>query len=261
MLECGSSVSSVITPPEQGIKDYEFITGILNLLLVVGVILRLSVKESDAYSRPRNNRVLPTTAIENFLIALNLEMDNNRVTNIQQPVFRRIHNMLWLSRMTSNDRSRAYERFLSQMNTINLRMNMIQQWKIKTTEEDQLNPQSECPICLNDLFIYEAKKKLKIGGNDGNLTNEISKNSNNKVIDWSDPDILANAENGGVKDGDIYDSSNQNTNAGVDNKSNDSTIVVELPCNHCFHRSCLLQWTSSGKTTCPICRANLQADR
>lgn len=260
LLECGSTVSSVITPTEQGIRNYRNISSTLNLLLVFSSILRLTVKESDIYNARRHRgQVLPTTPIENFLIALNIEIDNNRITNIQQPVFRRIHDMLWLRRMTSNDTT-SYERFLNQMDAINFRMNMIQQWKIKTIEEDELDPQSECPICLCDLFNYEVKNNNS--NNKDNDDNNINKkNTNHKILDWSDPDILNNIGNNGITDINDFDNSKNNkSNNSVDNnKPNDNTIVIELPCKHCYHRSCLLEWTSSGKTTCPICRANLQS--
>jgi hypothetical protein len=34
---------------------------------------------------------------------------------------------------------------------------------------------------------------------------------------------------------------------------------VETPCQHVFHYSCLHQWLSTGKSTCPICRKFLYA--
>lgn len=28
-----------------------------------------------------------------------------------------------------------------------------------------------------------------------------------------------------------------------------------LPCNHCFHRRCIIAWKNRGNHTCPMCRA------
>ena len=38
-----------------------------------------------------------------------------------------------------------------------------------------------------------------------------------------------------------------------------SQEVIELPCNHKFHKTCLLPWLANH-TTCPICRFNIRRD-
>lgn len=35
--------------------------------------------------------------------------------------------------------------------------------------------------------------------------------------------------------------------------------IVQLPCRHCFHPSCIAQWLTQCKATCPICTAPLAA--
>lgn len=36
----------------------------------------------------------------------------------------------------------------------------------------------------------------------------------------------------------------------------DATVVVEVPCKHIFHRSCIMEWALTS-TLCPLCRASL----
>jgi len=36
-----------------------------------------------------------------------------------------------------------------------------------------------------------------------------------------------------------------------------SDLVNELPCQHCFHRTCLAEWLRVGQATCPSCRHSL----
>lgn len=35
--------------------------------------------------------------------------------------------------------------------------------------------------------------------------------------------------------------------------------TVTTRCKHVFHKACLDQWTSRGKQSCPLCRANLSS--
>jgi len=39
---------------------------------------------------------------------------------------------------------------------------------------------------------------------------------------------------------------------------NTSTTYTETQCNHLFHNTCLLKWKHTGKTTCPVCRADIK---
>ena len=36
--------------------------------------------------------------------------------------------------------------------------------------------------------------------------------------------------------------------------SSTNTDFTELDCSHSFHSSCIMEWTSKGHVTCPICR-------
>jgi hypothetical protein len=37
--------------------------------------------------------------------------------------------------------------------------------------------------------------------------------------------------------------------------SNLTGACKTLPCNHCFHRRCIIAWKNRGNHTCPMCRA------
>ena len=39
-----------------------------------------------------------------------------------------------------------------------------------------------------------------------------------------------------------------------------NAAAQQLPCNHCFHEGCLVQWLQA-KNTCPTCRYQLGVDR
>ena len=78
----------------------------------------------------------------------------------------------------------------------------------------------------------------------------------------SDPELVEICRNGQNSNSDPNGGSKINsfetTNTATPRATPSETTVVEAPCGHLFHKSCLREWTAH-RSTCPVCRSELLA--
>lgn len=107
------------------------------------------------------------------------------------------------------------------------------------SKSDAAAPESSRPIGARVQDLTQRDKYQTFKSNPGFLYLVDKKKKDKEVEDESDDSALTCAI--------CYNA--------LENDSDD--LAVAIPCDHVFHRTCLLNWTNRGNTTCPICRSTI----
>ena len=89
-----------------------------------------------------------------------------------------------------------------------------------------------------------------------NLVSTWDNTTTDNMLDIIIPDILEHTKNDTVPQErfDQYTRKNHDSTCGICLESNKEGKVVELPCMHYFHETCIAKWLLEKANTCPMCK-------